>query len=129
MSCELHSDSMGLIKAVRLGLAGSLSSRRRRDVLDLRDSLLHQDLSLVMHIEGKSNVADVGTKPLTKTSGAHEPLIQLIKHGRYKPKLSRDHERTFGVSAVGVYDLMQLYGQRPQPPPVAPRYPFGGGRI
>ena len=60
-SIELHTDSMGLVKAVRLGATQSLTSRRRRDILDLRDAMRFEDL-IMIHIDGPTNPVDVGTK-------------------------------------------------------------------
>ena len=38
-NAQLFTDSMGLVKAVRLGTSGSLSDQRRRIVLDLREAI------------------------------------------------------------------------------------------
>ena len=94
-NCELHSDSMGLVKAVRLGLLSTLSSRRRRDVLDLRECLSLGDISVMIHIDGPTNLADIGTKCLARTGKALAALEDLIHRGRYHPKVSKDHDRTF----------------------------------
>jgi hypothetical protein len=104
LSCELHSDSMGLIKAVRLGVLPSLSSRRRRDVLDLRDCMSSGDLDVFLHVDGPTNIADVGTKPSAKTSKAYEELSRLIHHGVYFPHKSKDYDRTF----AGLADVKTL---------------------
>ena len=101
-SCELHSDSMGLVKAVRLGVSGAMSSRRRRDILDLRDSMSHGDIDVFMHVDGPTNFADVGTKTISRTQKAFEVLKDLIHKGVYIPKRSQDHQRQFGAACCYV---------------------------
>ena len=98
--CELHSDSMGLVKACRIGLTPSLASRRRRDILDIRDCLNQGDLSMMLHIDGKTNPADVGTKPNARTAESMKTLLRLIHEGRYYAHQSQDHTRTFGAVAT-----------------------------
>jgi hypothetical protein len=92
---ELHTDSMGLVKATRLGLVQSLSSRRRRDVLDLRDCMSSGDLSTVLHIDGKSNPVDTGTKRADRTQEALPILLGIAETGRYWPRPSNDFNKTF----------------------------------
>ena len=96
---------MGLVKAVRLGLVASLSSRRRRDILDLRDCMVHDDISTVIHIDGKSNPVDVGTKTQSKTTEAQPLLEAAVKRGLYNPRPSDDHHKTF-VNIVFRNDLL-----------------------
>ena len=98
-TAELHSDSMGLVKAVRLGTNPQLSQRRRRDILDLRDCMFHGEVAVFMHVDGPTNPTDVGTKPNAKTQVAAVELEHLIYRGKYAPKTSRDHSRTFDVNA------------------------------
>ena len=59
---QSFTDSMGLVKAVRLGVTSSLSNRRRRDILDLREGLELDDLSAIVHINETTNPSDVGAK-------------------------------------------------------------------
>ena len=96
VSAELHSDSMGLVKAVRLGTNTTLSSRRRRDIQDLQDCMDQGDIGVFMHIDGPTNFADVGTKPANKTVVAQAELDFLIVQGWYTPKMSADYAKTFG---------------------------------
>ena len=73
----------------------SLSSRRRRDILDLRDCIANDDLSTVIHIDGKTNPVDVGTKAQTRTVSA-QPVLDLVsKSGRYNPRPSSDYAKVF----------------------------------
>ena len=95
VSAELHTDSMGLVKAVRLGLVASLTSRRRRDILDLRDCLSAGFLSTLVHIDGITNLSDVGTKGLDRTTKSQPNLERLVKKGIYKPLASQDYHHTF----------------------------------
>ena len=92
---ELHTDSMGLVKATRLGLVQSLSSRRRRDVLDLRDCMSSGDVSTVLHIDGKTNPVDTGTKRQERTTEALPLLLEIAERGRYWPHPSSDFLKTF----------------------------------
>ena len=119
-SCELLSDSMGLVKSVRLGVVQTLSSRRRRDVLDLRDCLEHGDINVLMHIDGPTNPADVGTKGLPRTVKALPILLYLIEKGYFAPQKSTNHGDTFGAATVfaepvGTFD----------PDPVVPVFFWG----
>ena len=95
ISAELHTDSMGLVKAVRLGLVASLTSRRRRDILDLRDCLSEGFLSTLVHIDGTTNLSDVGTKGLDRTTKSQPHLERLVRHGIYRPLASQDYQHTF----------------------------------
>ena len=95
---ELHTDSMGLVKAVRLGATQSLTSRRRRDILDLRDSMRFDDL-IMIHIDGPTNPVDVGTKR-DRTEKAQIDLRKITAQGRYTPVASRDFANTFGAFAA-----------------------------
>ena len=92
---ELHTDSMGLVKATRLGLVQSLTSRRRRDVLDLRDCLSSGDISTVLHVDGKTNPADTGTKKSDRTQEALPILLGIAQRGLYFPHPSSDYLKTF----------------------------------
>ena len=100
---ELHSDSMGLVKAVRLGTNSTLSSRRRRDVQDLQDCLESGDLGVFAHIDGPTNFADVGTKPGAKTQVAQAQLDFLVVQGWYYPKISKDYNKTFGNAGESLH--------------------------
>ena len=93
---ELHTDSMGLVKAVRRGVSQSLSSRRRRDILDLRDKMYHDGL-VVMHIDGPTNSVDVGTKN-DRTEKALVVLTRKIVQGLYHPCGSKNFEKTSNVN-------------------------------
>ena len=95
ISAELHTDSMGLVKAVRLGLVASLTSRRRRDILDLRDCLSEGFLSTLVHIDGTTNLSDVGTKGLDRTTKSQPNLERLVRDGIYRPLASQDYQQTF----------------------------------
>ena len=95
---ELHTDSMGLVKAVRLGATQSLTSRRRRDILDLRDAMRFDDL-IMIHIDGPTNPVDVGTKR-DRTEKAQIELRKITAQGRYTPVASRDFANTFGAFAA-----------------------------
>ena len=110
---ELHSDSMGLVKAVRLGVTQSLSSRRRRDVLDLRDCMQSGDLNVFMHIDGKTNPTDVGTKCNARTIEAQKELTKIIHDGHYHPRPSKNHGETFGAAFCfdDLEDLGTLFPQ------------------
>ena len=92
---ELHSDSMSLVKAVRLGVTTGLVRRRQRDVLDLRDVLSRGDLAVMLHINGSTNPADCGTKVIEKASRALEALLTLVHKGIYRPVLSGDYSKNF----------------------------------
>ena len=48
-----------------------------------------------MHIDGKTNLSDVGTKPNDRTTAAMPALIDLIQHGIHEPKRSKDYDKTF----------------------------------
>ena len=95
ISAELHTDSMGLVKAVRLGLVASLTSRRRRDILDLRDCLSEGFLSTLVHIDGTTNLSDVGTKGLDRTTKSQPNLERLVRDGIYRPLARQDYQQTF----------------------------------
>ena len=86
---------MGLVKAVRLGATQSLTSRRRRDILDLRDAMRFDDLVMI-HIDGPTNPVDVGTKR-DRTEKAQIELRKITAKGRYTPTASKDFEQTFGA--------------------------------
>ena len=86
---------MGLVKAVRLGTTQSLSSRRRRDILDLRDTMRHDDLVMI-HIDGPTNPVDVGTKR-DRTEKAQIILRRITERGRCHPTASADYAQTFGA--------------------------------
>jgi hypothetical protein len=99
-SCELHTDSMSLVKSVRLNVVQSLSQRRRRDVSDIRECLNKNDLSVVLHIDGPTNPSDVGTKPNNRTLKAWEVCQELVYQGKYIPRISKNHQETFEVNTV-----------------------------
>ena len=93
--CDIHSDSMSLVKAVRLGVTQSLTRRRIRDILDIRESIIYGEIAALLHIDGTTNPADVGTKPLARTTKSYPVLMRIVKGGRYDPKRSKDHAKTF----------------------------------
>ena len=97
---------MGLVKAVRLGATQSLSSRRRRDILDLRDSMRFDDL-IMIHIDGPTNPVDVGTKR-DRTDKAQVELRKIIAKGRYTPVASRDFAAAFGAFSALVGNFTWL---------------------
>ena len=92
--CELHSDSMSLVKAVRLGVNNKLAMRRSRDVSDIREAISLGDYSALLHIAGPSNFSDVGTKPPSRTVKSQALLEQLVYYGLYKPELTTDKTLT-----------------------------------
>ena len=110
-SCELHSDSMGLVKSVRLGVTQGLASRRRRDISDLRDCMSCGDLEVMIHVDGKTNPVDVGTKSLSRTQEGLKETLKIVNEGFYQPKQSSDHQNTFGVSTAVFYaaDLQEIW--------------------
>ena len=110
-SCELHTDSMSLVKAVRLNVVQGLSQRRRRDVSDIRECLNKNDLSVVLHIDGPTNPADVGTKPNNRTLKAWEVCAELILKGKYLPRISKNHHETFEVNAIFHENLVPQYNR------------------
>ena len=113
ISAELHTDSMGLVKAVRLGLVASLTSRRRRDILDLRDCMAEGFLSTIVHIDGITNLSDVGTKSLERTTKSQPNLDKLVKDGIYRPLASQDYQQTF-ESANTVQQVQDYYPHFPE---------------
>ena len=92
---QLFTDSMGLVKAVRLGVTSSLSNRRRRDILDLREALELNDLSAIIHINGTTNPSDVGTKTGSSTKKAMPAAEALVERGSYVPDISDDYQKSF----------------------------------
>ena len=104
---ELHTDSMGLVKAVRLGATQSLTSRRRRDILDLRDAMRFDDLVMI-HIDGPTNPVDVGTKR-DRTDKAQVELRKITAKGRYTPVASSDFHNTFGTFTALSADMTWLH--------------------
>ena len=92
---QLFTDSMGLVKAVRLGVTSSLSNRRRRDILDLREALELDDLSAIIHINGTTNPSDVGTKTGSSTKKAMPAAEALVERGSYVPDISDDYQKSF----------------------------------
>ena len=82
---ELHSDAMSFVRVVRSGTTHVLSRRRASDVEDMRQCLDRRELSSILHIKGPSNPTDIGTKNLSKCSGAAVTLDQIMLHGTYSP--------------------------------------------
>ena len=97
---------MGLVKAVRLGATQSLTSRRRRDILDLRDAMRFDDLVMI-HIDGPTNPVDVGTKR-DRTDKAQVELRKITAKGRYTPVASSDFHNTFGTFTALNSDMTWL---------------------
>ena len=87
---ELLSDSMSLVKVIKLGLSSQLSRRRSRDVEDLRLALLQQRLSAILHISGPTNPSDCGTKAYAKCKKSAQILQDILVSGRYQPVLSTE---------------------------------------
>ena len=102
---------MGLVKAVRLGVTQGLSSRRRRDISDLRDCMAHGDLEVFIHIDGKTNPVDVGTKIGSRAAEGLKHTLKIVNEGYYEPIESTDHKQTFGVNSACFYaeDLQRVW--------------------
>ena len=73
-------------------------------MLDLRECMSSGDLDVFLHVDGPTNIADVGTKPSAKTSKAYEELSRLIHKGVYFPHKSKDYDKTF----AGLADVKTL---------------------
>ena len=91
---ELHSDSMSMCKVVRLGVGASLNRRRQRDVEDLRQFVL-EDGAALLHIDGPTNPADVGTKPAARTEKSAVVLARMLREGKYQAQISKNFKDTF----------------------------------
>ena len=86
---------MSLVKAVRLGASSSLSSRRRRDIADLRDCIAAGEVQSLIHINGQTNTTDPGTKAIARALKGWESLREIVERGFYTPHISADHAVTF----------------------------------
>ena len=110
---ELLSDSMSLVKVIKLGLSSQLSRRRSRDVEDLRLALLQQRLSAILHISGPTNPSDCGTKAYAKCKKSAQILQDILVSGRYQPVLSTEKLDTSDYIQA-VHALIQMT-EKPKP--------------
>ena len=72
-----------------------MSNRRRRDILDINEALELEDLSAIVHVNGTTNPADIGTKTGNSTKKAVPAAEDLIERSVYEPDLSDDYKSTF----------------------------------
>ena len=101
---ELHSDSMSMCKVVRLGVGASLNRRRQRDVEDLRQFVL-EDGAALLHIDGPTNPADVGTKPAARTEKSAVVLAKLLRDGKYQAQISKNFKETFVTTSSELFTV------------------------
>ena len=69
------------------------------------------DLEVMIHVDGKTNPVDVGTKSLSRTQEGLKETLKIVNEGFYQPKQSSDHQNTFGVSTAVFYaaDLQEIW--------------------
>ena len=82
---ELHTDSMGLTRAVRSTLPIK-NNRRREDVGDLRESIELGSIFDIFHISGATNPTDQLTKIMSKISEVSKNnFLEIFKMNWYVP--------------------------------------------
>jgi len=85
----LHTDSKDSVERIySLKSTGDVSKRRRIDISDVQETLVHKDLAEVQHICGSTNPLDVltkryGTGGLSKMKATYQRFLSILYDGQY----------------------------------------------
>ena len=86
---RLYSDSKSLCDRVASQqLEAGMSKRRKQDIADLQEAAREGEMDLPVHLEGKKNPVDAGTKPARCTEVTQNLLKELLSTGTLSAAVS-----------------------------------------
>ena len=66
------------------------------------------DLDVFIHIDGKTNPVDVGTKAVNRAQEGLKNTLRIVNEGHYDPQESTDHQNTFGANYTTSFTSVDL---------------------